>query len=52
MYSVLRLDTHTRNQRIRQRYEAGETLSDLARAFEISPQRVHQIVNPKLDYVD
>ncbi len=30
------------------RYVAGESLSDLAREFSISPQRVGQIVNAAL----
>ena len=33
-----------RNQQIRERHSAGETISDLAREFGISPQRVSQIV--------
>jgi len=33
-----------RNQALRRRHAEGETLSDLAREFRISPQRVHQIV--------
>jgi len=33
-----------RNQQIRERYLAGETISDLAQEFGISPQRVSQIV--------
>lgn len=37
----------SRNELIRLRYAAGETLSELARAFGISPQRVYQIVNEK-----
>lgn len=32
---------------IRERYAAGERLSDLAREYGISPQRVYQIVNAK-----
>lgn len=35
----------SRNELIRLRYAAGESISDLARAFGISPQRVHQIVS-------
>ncbi|MEM9953617.1 MAG: helix-turn-helix domain-containing protein [Chloroflexota bacterium] len=34
-----------RNKRIIQRYQAGESQADLARAFDISYQRIHQIVN-------
>ena len=37
----------SRNQLIRLRYAAGESICELARAFGISPQRVHQIVNFK-----
>jgi transposase-like protein len=37
----------SRNELIRLRYAAGETISELARAFGISPQRVYQIVNFK-----
>lgn len=37
----------SRNEYIRLQYAAGETLTELARAFGISPQRVHQIVNFK-----
>ncbi|MCC7450750.1 MAG: helix-turn-helix domain-containing protein, partial [Anaerolineae bacterium] len=33
-----------RNQVIRERYVAGESLSQLARAFGISFQRVQQII--------
>jgi hypothetical protein len=33
-----------RNEEIRQRYANGEGLSDLARAYRLSPQRVYQIV--------
>lgn len=35
----------SRNQIICERYVAGESLSDLAREYSISPQRVFQIVN-------
>ncbi len=38
---------HTRNELIRLRHEVGETISQLAREFGISPQRVFQIVNFK-----
>ena len=37
----------SRNEIIRLRYAAGEHLSDLAREFDISPQRVYQIVHGK-----
>jgi len=36
--------TQTRDELIRLRHSAGEKLSDLAREFGISPQRVNQIV--------
>jgi Mor family transcriptional regulator len=35
---------HTRNQEIRERYIEGETIVDLAEAFEISAQRVSQVL--------
>jgi Mor family transcriptional regulator len=41
------LAQRSRNELIRLRYAAGETISELARAFGISPQRVYQIVNFK-----
>jgi Mor family transcriptional regulator len=44
LYSDFRLDTQTRNQQIRERYEDGERLSDLACEYGISPQRVYQIL--------
>jgi hypothetical protein len=34
----------TRNHEIRQRYAQGETVVHLAAAFDISPQRVSQIL--------
>jgi hypothetical protein len=37
----------SRNQVIRVRYSTGEALSDLARVFGITPQRVYQIVHAK-----
>jgi DNA-directed RNA polymerase specialized sigma subunit len=33
-----------RDAMIRQRYEAGETMAELAKAYGISEQRVHQII--------
>ena len=33
-----------RNSEIKQRYTAGESVPDLARAFHISEQRIHQIL--------
>jgi Mor family transcriptional regulator len=39
------LTTAERDQRIRQRLLAGESLSTLSREYGISPQRVWQIVN-------
>jgi Mor family transcriptional regulator len=35
---------HTRNQEIRERYAQGETIVDLAEAFELSAQRVSQVL--------
>ncbi len=40
-----RLEQQVRNETLRRRYATGETLTDLARCFRISPQRVHQIVH-------
>jgi Mor family transcriptional regulator len=34
----------TRNQEIRERYAQGETIADLAVAYEISEQRVSQVL--------
>jgi hypothetical protein len=34
-----------RNTEIRNRYASGETLEDLAIEFDLSPQRIHQIIN-------
>ena len=39
-----RIHKEERNRLIRARHAAGEGLSDLAREYEISPQRVWQIV--------
>lgn len=39
------LTTAERDQRIRERRLAGESLSALAREYGISPQRVHQIIS-------
>ena len=36
-----------RNRNIRQRYQDGETIAELARAYNLSDQRIHQIVNHK-----
>jgi Mor family transcriptional regulator len=35
---------HRRNQEIRERYAQGETIIDLAEAFEISAQRISQVL--------
>jgi hypothetical protein len=35
----------SRNDLIRMRFAVGESMSEIARAFDISPQRVYQIVN-------
>jgi Mor family transcriptional regulator len=43
LYSDFRLDTQTRNVLIRRRHVAGESITDLAREYGISPQRVYQI---------
>ncbi len=34
-----------RNELIRQRYAAGETLRELSQAFGLSHQRIHQIIH-------
>ena len=44
--SLSHLTTKQRDQQIVSRYLSGETMSALARAFAISPQRVDQIVKP------
>ncbi|MBZ0304659.1 MAG: Hin recombinase [Anaerolineae bacterium] len=36
-----------RNEEIRHRYAAGETVPDLAREYGISEQRIHQILQGK-----
>jgi hypothetical protein len=41
------LSTPQRDQKIRERYKRGERISDLAREYGISPQRVDQIVRSK-----
>jgi Mor family transcriptional regulator len=38
-----------RDARIRERHAAGESISDLAREFGASPQRVWQIVNMPIE---
>jgi Mor family transcriptional regulator len=38
---------HERNRRIRARYAKGETVVELAEAFDISQQRVSQILHGK-----
>ena len=47
IFSQSQLSTEQRNQLIREKYDAGEGLSDLARVYRISPQRVYQIVTDK-----
>ena len=42
-----RLTTQQRDQQLLERYNRGERISDLAREYGISPQRVFQIVKPK-----
>lgn len=44
LYSGFRLDMQTRDALIRKRHAKGEALSDLAREYGISPQRVYQII--------
>jgi Mor family transcriptional regulator len=46
--SIPKLTTHQRNQQIQERYKQGERISDLARQYGISPQRVDQILIPNL----
>jgi hypothetical protein len=36
-----------RNEQIRARYADGESIADLARAYQISDQRVFQILHPE-----
>lgn len=43
----IKLSSEQRNMLIRQKYEAGEGLSDLARYYGITPQRVYQILHTK-----
>lgn len=38
-----------RNELIKTYYQEGQGISDIARRFNLSPQRVHQIVNEKLN---
>lgn len=45
--TVLPQTNAARDARIRERYAAGETISELAREHGVSPQRVSQIVNQK-----
>ena len=44
-----RIYKEERNRLIRARHAAGEGLSDLAREYEISPQRVWQIVQSRTE---
>jgi hypothetical protein len=37
-----------RNEEIKRRRSAGESLGSLAKAFDISPSRVNQLTNPKV----
>jgi Mor family transcriptional regulator len=41
------LSTQQRNEQIRMRHADGETLESLAREFNISVQRIHQIVHSR-----
>jgi hypothetical protein len=36
-----------RNKKIRQCYTEGEGISDLVRSFDLSPQRIYQIIKRK-----
>ena len=45
--SVAKFSFKIRNENIKYRYKAGETLSELARAYSISPQRIWQIIHDK-----
>ena len=36
-----------RNQELRERYAAGETLAELAEDYGISEQRIHEIVRTR-----
>ncbi len=48
LYSDFLLNTKSsRDELIRKRHAKGESLSELARAYGISPQRVYQIVHHK-----
>jgi hypothetical protein len=40
------IPTKIRDQRIRARHAEGDSLSELARIYGISPQRIYQIINP------
>jgi Mor family transcriptional regulator len=40
------IPTYIRDQRIRARHAEGESLSELARVYGVSPQRIYQIIQP------
>lgn len=44
-YEISGLTPKQRNDLIRMKYSTGDGISDLAREYKLSPQRVHQIVN-------
>jgi Mor family transcriptional regulator len=46
-FSQNQRSTQQRNIIIREKYNAGEGLSNLARMYKISPQRVYQIITNK-----
>jgi transposase-like protein len=48
LYRNQPISNKLRDEIIRERYAAGEALSDLAREFGVSPQRVYQIVHSLL----
>jgi hypothetical protein len=41
------LSKSERNEQIRARYASGESIADLAREYQISDQRVFQILHPE-----
>ena len=41
----IRQEYASRNDEIRERYTQGETIQQLAEAFDLSKQRVHQIIH-------
>ena len=47
LYSNQPISNQLRDEKIRERYAAGEGLSDIAESYNISPQRMYQIVHRK-----